>query len=146
MTMRDGTAPRVIASHNSVGHASELASSSFPTKPRRRLQSARSNTGQISLTAENPPFAASPRFLSQASTSVSGARPTPSISASATKTDSKEFRARFRSLYDGREDFFRMKEPSMRPTKKRFVSDDRIDAILIGTSLALMILLVIVAV
>jgi hypothetical protein len=39
-----------------------------------------------------------------------------------------------------------MKEPSMRPTKKRFVSDDRIDAILIGTSLALMILLVIVAV
>ena len=34
----------------------------------------------------------------------------------------------------------------MRPTKKRFVSDDGIDAILIGTSLALMILLVIVAV
>ena len=33
----------------------------------------------------------------------------------------------------------------MRPTK-RFVSDDRIDAILIKTSLALMILLVIVAV
>ena len=34
----------------------------------------------------------------------------------------------------------------MRPTKKRFVSDDRIDAILIGTAIGLMILLVIVAV
>jgi hypothetical protein len=34
----------------------------------------------------------------------------------------------------------------MRPTKKRFVSDDRIGAILFGTSLALMLLLVIVAV
>jgi hypothetical protein len=38
-----------------------------------------------------------------------------------------------------------VKELPMRP-KKQFVSDDRIDAILIGTSLALMILLVIVAV
>jgi hypothetical protein len=39
-----------------------------------------------------------------------------------------------------------MKELPMRPMEKRFVSDDRIDAILIGTSLALVILLVIVAV
>jgi len=34
----------------------------------------------------------------------------------------------------------------MRPTKTRFISDDRIDAMLIGTSVALVILLVIVAV
>jgi hypothetical protein len=34
----------------------------------------------------------------------------------------------------------------MRPMENRFVSDDRIDTILIGTSLALGILLVIVAV
>lgn len=34
----------------------------------------------------------------------------------------------------------------MRPRKKRLVSDDRIDAILIGTSVALMILFVIVTV
>jgi hypothetical protein len=39
-----------------------------------------------------------------------------------------------------------MEELSMRPTKKRLVSDDRIDAILIGRSVALMILIVIVAV
>jgi hypothetical protein len=39
-----------------------------------------------------------------------------------------------------------MKELPMRPEKKRFVSDDGIDAILIATSLALMLLLVIVAV
>jgi hypothetical protein len=68
------------------------------------------------------------------------------MSASATKTDFKEFRARFRSLYDGREDLFWMKERSMRPTKKRLTSDDRIDAVLIGTSIALVILLVIVTV
>lgn len=34
----------------------------------------------------------------------------------------------------------------MRPTKKRLTSDDRIDAVLIGTSIALVILLVIVIV
>jgi hypothetical protein len=39
-----------------------------------------------------------------------------------------------------------MEELSMRPRKKRLVSDDRIDAILIGTSVALMILFVIVTV
>jgi len=39
-----------------------------------------------------------------------------------------------------------MKELSMRPTKTCFISDDRIDAVLIGTSIALIILLVIVAV
>jgi hypothetical protein len=44
------------------------------------------------------------------------------------------------------EDFFRMEELSMRPTMKRLVSVDRVDAILIGTSVALMILFVIVAV
>jgi hypothetical protein len=33
-----------------------------------------------------------------------------------------------------------MKELPMRPTKKRFVSGDRIDAILIGTSVVPMIL------
>jgi hypothetical protein len=75
-----------------------------------------------------------------------GGQPVPSISASATKTDSKEFRGQFRSLYDGKRRFLPMKELPMRPMKKRFVSDDRIDAILMGTSLALMILLVIVAV
>jgi hypothetical protein len=39
-----------------------------------------------------------------------------------------------------------MEELSMRPTKKRLVSDDRIGVILIGRSVALMILIVIVAV
>ena len=66
------------------------------------------------------------------------------ISAAATLP--REFRARFRSLYNVREGFFQMKELSMRPTKTCFISDDRIDAVLIGTSIALIILLVIVAV
>jgi hypothetical protein len=60
---------------------------------------------QNTVADRKPPFAASLRFLAQASTSVIEGRPPPSISASATKTDSNEFRARFRSLYDGRENF-----------------------------------------
>jgi hypothetical protein len=69
-----------------------------------------------------------------------------SIWISAAAAPPREFRARFRSLYDVGEEFFRMKELSMRPTKTCFISDDRIDAVLIGTSIALIILLVIVAV
>jgi hypothetical protein len=64
----------------------------------------------------------------------------------ATKTAFREFRVRIWSLYDFTEDLSRLKELPMRPTKKRFVSHDRLDAILIGTSVALMILFVIVAV